>query len=136
MAWLSRINTKGKPMEIGLTITPEVEQAKMPVLTLHLRGCLDAYTEHQLLDAAQKAYDQGTRYLVLDLNEVETLASAGIRAIHRIILLYKPSEEPYDVPRVKLAHASAPIHQVLNITGILLNNPMYHSATEALDSWG
>ena len=66
-------------MEIALRITKEEVVQNVPVTVLHLRGWLDAQSEELLLAAARDAHDVGARFLLIDLAEVDTLTSAGMR---------------------------------------------------------
>jgi anti-anti-sigma regulatory factor len=107
----------------------------LPVTVFHLRGWLDAQSEEQLLGAARDAYDGGSRYLLLDLAEMDTLTSAGMRAIQKVYKLYTPDAEQYKVARVKMCNAPPQIYHVLGITGFLQNIPNYESTQAALDSF-
>jgi anti-anti-sigma factor len=122
-------------MESGLKITVEQIQGKSSVTVFHLRGWLDAQSEEQLLAAARDAYDGGSRFLLLDLAEMDTLTSAGMRAIQKVYRLYTPGEEQYKVARVKMCNAPPQIYHVLGITGFLQNIPNYESTQAALDSF-
>ena len=55
-------------------------QVDVPVTVFRVRGWLDAQSEEQLLEAARAAYDGGARYLLIDMSELDTLTSAGMRA--------------------------------------------------------
>ncbi len=122
-------------METGLKITEEQVQAKMPIMVFHLRGWLDAQSEEQLLGAARDAYEGGSRYLLLDLSEVDTLTSAGMRAIQKVFRLYSPSNEQPNTNPVKMCNAPPQIYHVLGITGFLQTIPNYESIQAALDSF-
>jgi anti-anti-sigma factor len=123
-------------MGIDLKITPEQVQGKVPVTIFHLRGWLDAQSEGHLVEAAQKAYDAGARFLLLDLSELDTMTSAGIRAIQRVFQLYTPKEEPFKVSHLKLSSAPPQIYHVLGITGFLHNVPMYEDVQDAVATFG
>lgn len=122
-------------METTLTIVSEKIQARQSITVLHLQGWLDAKGEENLLAAARDAYDQGARYLILDLAGVETLTSAGMRAMHKVYKLYTPAEERMKVLRVKVCNAPVQINNVLGITGFFLNIPGYASLQGAIDSF-
>jgi anti-anti-sigma factor len=122
-------------METGLKITEEQVQAKVPITVFHLDGWLDAQSEEQLLGAARDAYEAGSRNLVLDLSEVDTLTSAGMRAIQKVYRLYSPSSEPSNMAPVKMCNAPPQIYHVLGITGFLQTIPNYESTQAALDSF-
>jgi anti-anti-sigma factor len=122
-------------MDVTLKITKEQIEGKVPVTLLHLRGWLDAQGEESLLAAARDAYDAGSRFLLLDLSEVDTLTSAGMRAIQKVYKLYTPADEHFKVARVKLCNAPPQVYHVLGVTGFLQNIPNYETAQAAIDSF-
>ena len=122
-------------MNSDLVITTEQAQGREPVTILHLRGWLDAQGEEQLLQVARTIYDKAGRYLLLDLREVDTLTSVGMRAIQKVYKLFTPPEEQYKVAHVKICNAPPQIYHILGITGFLQNIPNYETAQAALDSF-
>ena len=128
-----------------LNITASQVQGEVSVTILHLSGHLHGSTEHQLLDRARQAYEDGSKYLLLDLSEVEILTSAGLRAIHNIFNLFTPQsdveiihqhgEEPYKSPYFKLVCPNPQVYYVLNIAGFLQNIPIYNNMEDAINSF-
>lgn len=110
-------------------------QAAVPVTIFHLRGWLDAQSEEELIQWASDAYDQGTRYLLLDMSELDTLTSAGMRAIQRVYKMYSTPGEDIELAHLKMASAPPPVYHALKITGFLKSIPMYESVQSALDSF-
>jgi len=123
-------------MNSDLTITVEQAQAAVPVTVFHIRGWLDSQSEGQLLAAARTSHDEGARYLLIDMKELDTLTSAGIRAIQKVYQMYTPKEEHLKVSHLKLCNAPPQIYNVLGITGFLHNVPMYESISTALEAFG
>jgi anti-anti-sigma factor len=123
-------------MNSDLKITSEQVQAKVPVTILHIRGWLDSQSEEQLLGAARSAYEEGARFLLIDMEELDTLTSAGIRAIQKVYQIYTPKEEHLKVSHLKLCNAPPQIYNVLGITGFLHNVPMYESLDVAVEAFG
>lgn len=121
--------------DIALKITKEKEQGKVPVTVLLLRGWLDAQSEGQLLSAAQEAYNEGARFLLIDLADVDTLTSAGMRALQKVYKVYTPEDEHFKISRVKLCNAPPQVYHVLGITGFLQNIPNYESRQTAIDAF-
>ena len=121
---------------VTLKITKEHAQTKVPVLIFHLQGWLDAQSEEQLLAEAREEYDKGARYLLLDLAEVDSLTSAGMRAMQKAHKLFTQTDEQFKVARVKICNAPPQVYYVLGITGFLHNIPNFESQTAALDSFG
>lgn len=123
-------------MNSELKISSEQMQADVPVTVFHLRGWLDAQSEEQLLEASRTAYDGGVRYLLIDMSELDTLTSAGMRALQKVYQIYTPKEDRFRVAHVKLCNAPPQIYNVLGVTGFLQNMPMYESLDSALKSFG
>jgi len=123
-------------MNSDLKITSEQIQAGVPVTVFHIRGWLDAQSEEQLLEAARLAHDGGARYLLINMSDLDTLTSAGMRALQKVYQMYTPKEDRFKVAHVKLCKAPPQIYNVLGITGFLQNIPMYESQDAALESFG
>jgi anti-anti-sigma regulatory factor len=128
-----------------LNITASQIQGDVPVTILHLSGHLHGDTEPELVDRARQAREDGSKYLLLDLSEVEVLTSAGLRAIHNIFNLFTPQsdvevihqhgEEPYKSPYFKLVCPNPNVYYILNIAGFLQNLLIYNNMEEALNSF-
>ena len=128
-----------------LNITSSQVQGDVTVTILRLSGHLHGSTEHQLLDRARQAYEDGSKYLLLDLSELEILTSAGLRAIHKIFNMFTPQSdveiihqhgtEPYKSPYFKLVCPSPEIYYVLNIAGFLQNILIYNNMEDAVNSF-
>jgi anti-anti-sigma factor len=114
----------------------EQVEADVPVTVFHIRGWLDAQSEEQLLEAARTAYDSGARYLLIDMHDLDTLTSAGMRALQKVYQIFTPREDQFKVAHLKLCNAPPQIYNVLGITGFLQNIPMYESTDAALQSFG
>ena len=124
-------------MNSDLRISSEEMQADdVPVTVFRLRGWLDAQSEEQLLEAARTAYDGGARYLLIDMTDLDTLTSAGMRALQKVYQIFTPKEDQFKVAHLKLCNAPPQIYNVLGITGFLQNIPMYESQDTALQSFG
>jgi anti-anti-sigma factor len=123
-------------MNSDLRISSEQMQADVPVTVLQLRGWLDAQSEEQLLEAARSSYDGGARYLLIDMSELDTLTSAGMRALQKVYQIFTPKEDHFKIAHLKLCNAPPQIYNVLGITGFLQNIPMYESRDAALQSFG
>ena len=123
-------------MDSDLKITSEQVQTEVPVTVFRLRGWLDGQSELQLLEAARTAHDEGARYLLMDMTDLDTLTSAGMRAIQKVYQIFTPKEDHFRVAHLKLCNAPPQIYNVLGITGFLQNIPMYESMDAALESFG
>jgi anti-anti-sigma factor len=123
-------------MNTDLRITSEELQAAVPVTVFRLQGWLDAQSEEQLLERLRTAFDQGARYALIDMSDLDTLTSAGMRALQKVYQMYTPKEERFKVAHLKLCNAPPQIYNILGITGFLQNIPMYESLDSALNSFG
>jgi anti-anti-sigma factor len=123
-------------MNSDLKISFEAVQADVPVTVFHLQGWLDAQSEEQLLEAARKAFDGGARYLLINMHDLDTLTSAGMRALQKCYQIFTPKEDQFRIAHLKLCNAPPQIYNVLGITGFLQNIPMYESMEAALQSFG
>ncbi len=123
-------------MNTDFRISSEQVQVDVPVTVFHLHGWLDAQSEEELLGAARMAYDSGARYLIIDMRELDTLTSAGMRALQKVYQIFTPKEDHFKVAHLKLCNAPPQIYNVLGITGFLQNMPMYESLDTALQSFG
>jgi anti-anti-sigma factor len=123
-------------MNSDLKIVSEQMQASVPVTVLYLRGWLDSQSEEQLLETARLAHDEGARYLLINMSDLDTLTSAGMRALQKVYQIFTPKEDHFKVAHLKLCNAPPQIYNVLGITGFLQNIPMYESMDTALESFG
>ena len=123
-------------MDSDLKITSEQVQADVPVTVFHLRGWLDAQGEDYLLESARKAHEDGAEYLLIDMIDLNTLTSAGMRALQKVYQMFTPTADRSQVAHLKLCNAPPPIYNVLGITGFLQNMPMYETMETALESFG
>ena len=123
-------------MNSDLKITSEEKQAAVPVTIFYIRGWLDGQSEEQFLEVARSTYESGARYILIDMTELDTITSAGIRAIQKLYQMYTPKEDRFKIAHLKLCNAPPQIYNVLGITGFLQNIPMYENLEDALESFG
>jgi anti-anti-sigma factor len=125
----------GGDMLSDLKNSVEQVQGAVPITIFHLRGWLDGQSENDFVQWASEAYQNGTRYLLLDLGELDTLTSAGMRAIQKVYNMYTPKGSDQEFPHLKLASAPPPVYHALKITGFLQSIPMFESVQSAVDSF-
>jgi len=116
------------------------------VTVINLEGKLDGLNEQLLLTHATEVYDKGAKYILLDLTNLNTLTSAGLRAIQKIFkmvtpatdveLMHQHGDEPYKSPYLKVVCPNPQIYYVLNITGFLQNLYIFNNLEEAANSFG
>ena len=112
-----------------MEISVSQEEARVPVTVFQLKGELSS--EEPLSGLAQDAYDNGARYLLLDLTKVPYISSSGLRAIHQVYYLFRGtlSEEneqkvrqgivsgSYKSPTLKLFKPSKNALKALSLSG-------------------
>lgn len=123
-------------MDSNFRISSGQIQADVPVTVFHIYGWLDTQSEEELLAAARTAYDDGARYLLIDMHGLDTLTTAGMRALQKIYRIFTPKEEQSKLAHLKLCNAPPLIYNVLGITGFLQAIHMYESIEAALQSFG
>src|SRR3972149_6785473 len=97
-------------MNSEFRIVSEQVQAGVPVTVFHIRGWLDAQSETQLLENARLAYDEGARYLLINMSDLDTLTSAGMRALQKVYQIFTPKEDQFKVAHLKLCNAPPQIY--------------------------
>ena len=123
-------------MSADFRITKEQPQGRPDVVVFHMSGWLDAQSEQRFVDEVKAAKDAGAQYVLLDMIEMGTVTSAGIRAIHKAYLMMTPKDETGKASRLKMCNTPAPIYQVLSMTGLLMNVPTYENEQDAVESFG
>ena len=122
-------------MGLEFKLTQEKLEGKPRIAVFHLAGWLDAQSEGRLVEAVQKAMAEGAEYVLLDLRDLDTVTSAGIRAMQKSYQLLTPRGTDQKIRRLKLCNASPQIYQVLSVTGVLMQIPVYESQDIAVDSF-
>lgn len=137
-------------MTSKLGITSLTVQGRVPITIFQLKGEVDVYTYEQLVDLAEDAVDNGTRNILLDLSDVDYIASAGLRAIHQIYTLLRDrcadeeSDEAvrrglldgtYKSPHLKLLNPSPVVEKVLKMGGFDMYLESYKDIDAAVASF-
>ena len=109
----------------------QIQYEDKAVTVFHLRGWVDAQSENGFFSAAETAHSQGTRYLVVNLEDVQMLTSAGIRVLQKIYKLYLSPE----TSGLKICSAPPQVYHSLALTGFLQTVPMYENLQAALTAY-
>lgn len=72
-----------------MEISVSQANGKVPVSVIHIKGDLDASSYLELVNAAQKLYDAGVRYLLLDLSDLAFISSAGLASLHIVTKMFR-----------------------------------------------
>ena len=71
-----------------MQITFSSQEGRVPVTTMKLAGNLDASNYAEVIARAQDTYDEGARYLLVDLSGVPYVSSAGLMSLHSVALIF------------------------------------------------
>ena len=130
-----------------MEISVSQEEARVPVTVFQLNGELSS--EEPLTGLAQDAYDDGARYLLLDLTKVPYISSSGLRAIHQVYNLFRgpvsdESEQEvrqgiisgsYKSPNLKLLKPSKNALKALSVSGYDMFLEIHKKRANAIDSF-
>ena len=123
-------------MEGEFKISSEQVQVKVPVTVVRVHGWLDGQSEGHLLEAARNAYEQGARFILIDMKALKTLTSAGMRALQKVYQMFTPKEDRFKIAHLRVCQAPPQIYDILGITGFLQNIPVHESVDIALEAFG
>ncbi len=69
-------------------------QGRTPVTVIQPHGALDSFRYHELIDQARKVYEEGGRYIVLDMSDVPAIGMSGLFALYSVAVLLRGEEPP------------------------------------------
>jgi anti-anti-sigma factor len=113
-----------------ITSTPRSD-AKVPVTVVHIKGDLDVKSHGDFENHIRQLHANGTRHIVLDVQGVRYISSAGLRAIHSMfnLLRQEDAEESdstlkkgvregvFKSKHLKLAAPNRNVEQVITMAG-------------------
>jgi anti-anti-sigma regulatory factor len=114
-----------------MNLTVSQEQGRVPITVFRIEGRINLGNAEALREAARAAVQNGMRYLLIDLTDVPSMTTEGLRALHYIYLLLgddsseqpgqetptEPDATPHTSPYLKLLNPSPHIRHVLNTAG-------------------
>jgi len=118
-------------MSSTLHIAVADEKGRVPVTVFHLSGDLDANTQPDLEQKAEKLISGGARNILIDLGQVGYMGSAGLRAIHSISNMLKSSGGG----NLKLLNPSDAVQRVFFTLGFDRYFDIKHDLNEAIQSF-
>jgi anti-anti-sigma regulatory factor len=77
-----------------MEITVSRENGRVSVTVLRPAGRLDGQTYQQLIECARGEYQAGARSILLDLDELAYISSAGVVALHTVALMLRGEALP------------------------------------------
>lgn len=122
-------------VDFNLTSEKVLRDGREAVVVIRLKGWLDAQTDVKFISAAQDAHQQGERNILIDLEDVDTLTSAGIRALQKIYVLFNSEAHTIHTTRMRLCNAQPQVYHVLSLTGFLQSAPNYETEQAALNAF-
>jgi anti-anti-sigma regulatory factor len=116
-----------EPMEIKVS----TEQGRVPVTVMHVDGNIDSVSYESFIDKANELINSGSRHMLIDLEHVPLVSSAGLRAFNNIFIRLRElspdmSDEDmrnginagtYKSPHLKLAKPSRATSLALETSG-------------------
>ena len=123
-----------------MNISISEEQGRIPVTVFHVTGRSNLGNADELTRRVQNSYQGGMRDLILDLSGVDSLTSAGLRAILIIMKLLNTDSRDNPSPGDKSQHVKllSPTEYVLitmKTAGFDRYLDIYESLPEALASF-
>jgi anti-anti-sigma factor len=130
-----------------MEIAVSQEQGKVPVTVLRVTGDLNAATYEQFQTEAKKAIDAGAHNLLVDLNGVHYMSSAGMRALNQIFdwLSSSPAENEMikkgiasgkaKSPHLKLLSPAPRVLEALKTAGFDMFLEIHHDLKHAVASF-
>jgi len=112
----------------------DISQAngRVPITIFRFRERIHLGNFAELENAAKQVYDNGTRNLIIDLDNSNTLTSIGLRAL---IVIHKIMAQADTTKRLKVAGATAMISEIMQVTGISEFMDIYDTVEEAVASF-
>jgi anti-anti-sigma regulatory factor len=77
-----------------MNITVENAQGRVPVTVLELHGDLDGSNYQEVISRTRDLYGTGMRHLLIDMGDMPYMSSAGLVALHSVILLLRGEQPP------------------------------------------
>lgn len=106
-------------------------EGRVPVTIFRLQERINLGNFTELEEAARKAYEEGTRDVVLDLSQTVSMTSIGIRAIVIIHKMLSPDGGKH----LKIANPMPYIREMLDISGVTQYIEMYDTVDQAVASF-
>jgi anti-anti-sigma factor len=133
-------------MSTEFSIHTSTVQGRVPVTIFRLQGQIDATTYEQFQKDAEQAFKTGARYLLLDLNDVNYISSAGLRALHNIYKLFHADAEnesrevvskgisdgTYKAHQLKLLNPNVEVSRILKVAGFDMYLDIFHNQKDAI----
>ncbi len=77
-----------------MNITVSQEQGRVPVHVIRLEGQLDGQNFQDLIKKAREMYETGARDILLDMDGLSYISSAGLVSLHTVALMLRGETAP------------------------------------------
>jgi len=77
-----------------MNITVSQEQGRVPVHVIRLEGQLDGQNFQHLIQKAREVYETGGRDILLDMDGLSYISSAGLVSLHTVALMLRGETPP------------------------------------------
>lgn len=133
-------------MEVAMDILVIQENDPVPFTIVQVNGRINLGNVDRLVEKAQELFNQGVINLVIDLNNVPSITSAGLRGIHTIYKIFnkeysnrgaKSNETGKKSSLVKIINPVSEVRRILSLVGFDNYIDIYndlHSAVQAINS--
>ncbi len=130
-----------------MEITISQAEAAKPIAIMHVNGNIDSASYELFQTRAEELIDGGTHDLVIDLERVPYISSAGLRALNHIYnRLRDEKEDPhtvskgvasgaYKAPHLKLLAPNRRVAETLKMSGFDMFLEIYPDLKSALASF-
>ena len=107
-------------------------QDRVPVTVFQLQERIHLGNFSALETLAKDVYEKGTRNLVIDLSQTDSLTSIGLRAL---VVIHKLFSKNDNVKHLKISGATTVIREIMQVTGISQFIDIYDTVDEAVASF-
>ncbi len=126
---------------MDLEINVSQAESRVPVTIFYLKGRINLGNVSLLESSLLKSLEGGTRYLLIDLTEVDSISSAGLSGLLKIAKSMDAANrrgEAYQAHKsafVKLVHPKPDVLNVLNMAGFDMLFEIFDRLQEAIASF-
>lgn len=115
------------------------QQGSVPVTIFEVAGRINMGNANELVEQAKQAQQDGTRNLILDLSKVESMTSAGLRAVlainQQLGFSQAATGEGTKSPHLKLLNPSPELRRTLEVAGFASFLEIFTDREEAVRSF-
>ena len=132
-----------------LEINSTIQNARVPITIINISGEIDASNYHIFESQTEKIISEGAKYLLLNLQDVPYMSSAGLRVVHTLFnklreihqdvnddeLRKKMSAGAYKSPYLKVATLAPNVREAFEISGFETYIEVYDDISNAVNSF-